>query len=88
MSRGLAESLQHEAQFAFIMAREIAHVAARHTPGRHTPALLGERRGRPGTRAAETYRSLSELVPGVAAIGGDRLRLTFDRGVAIATEPP
>jgi predicted Zn-dependent protease len=85
MSRGLAESLQNEAQFAFIMAREIAHMATRHTPGRYTPALLGdralgERRGRPGTRVAESHRSLSELVPGAEAIGGGRLRLTFDRG--------
>jgi predicted Zn-dependent protease len=81
-SRGLVTVLASEAEFAFVMGRELAHLAARHVPGRHTPALLGPRAlgvaapaaGRP---ARPDLRVLGQLVLGVDAPGGG-LRLAFD----------
>src|SRR5262249_19726757 len=81
MNRGLLQSLENEAQFAFVMGHEMGHVAARHTAKRQTYALLGTLALAGGATALEASGggSLGQLALVAASAGTSLMLLRYDR---------
>jgi predicted Zn-dependent protease len=81
MHRGLLQSLENEAQFAFVMGHEMGHVAARHSAKRQTYGLVGGTLLGLGAAALGGGEGgLGELALGAAAAGTGLVLLKYDRG--------
>jgi predicted Zn-dependent protease len=81
MNRGLLQSIENEAQFAFVMGHEMGHVSARHTAKRQTYALLGTLFVAGGATALEVTGggNLGQLALAAASAGTSLLLLHYDR---------
>lgn len=81
ISRGLAQRMTNEAQFAAVVGHEIGHVTAEHVPERITRALVAQ--GLIAGASAAAGMSESELVraglPLLVGVGGQGYLLRFGR---------
>jgi predicted Zn-dependent protease len=82
MHRGLLQHLENEAQFAFVMGHEMAHVAARHSAKRQSYGVVGQTGlGILGAVFdAAGASGLGSLVVGGASVGTQLVLLKYDRG--------